>query len=151
MLPPEEIERIAVAVIKSPYPADQIPLPIQRLIANTITEETSLLSSQQTDETKRLVANAVRVLDKSTQPDPLVLATVQQLPVRVYMQIADEQQREKVQELQSILRQRGFLVPGIEKIGEKQAVKKTEVRYFDDSDKVHADQVQSIVTHTSVG
>ena len=37
-------------------------------------------------------------------------------------------------------------MPGIEKVGEKQAVKKTEVRYFNDSDKVHADQVQSIVT-----
>ena len=110
-------------------------------------EENSLPNTQQSEETKRLVSNAVRVLDKLSQPDPAVVATIQQLPVRVYLQIFDEKQREKAQEIQTKLRQEGFLVPGIENVSEKvpKSVKRTDVRFFNDSDADVANHVKDIL------
>ena len=148
----------AIDVIKTRYPEDKIPHGIQRLMANIVVGANALSreqqSVQQADETKRLVGNVVRTLDKLSiqykqQPDLTAVATIQQLPARVYLQIFDEKQREQAQALQLSLRQQGFLVPGIENVGEKaQAIKHTEIRFFDGSDKDTAKQVKDILNHS---
>jgi hypothetical protein len=149
------IQLRAVDVIKTRYPEDQVPSAIQRLIANIVVIATTPSSEQQskqlTDETNLLAANAVHTLDRLStqygqQPDRTAVATIQQLPRRVYLHIFDEKQREKAQALQSSLRQQGYLVPGIENVGEKaQAIKQTEVRFFDDSDRDTANKVKDIL------
>jgi hypothetical protein len=136
----------AVDVIKTRYPEDKIPIPIQRLMANIITEATSLPDLIQPEETKRLIASAVSSLDKLSQPDPAVTATFQQLPARVYLQIFSEQQREKAKEIQLNLGKQGFIVPGIENVQDKShPVKETQIRYFNESDKDSANKVKDVL------
>ena len=133
----------AVDVIKTRYPEDKIPIPIQRLMANIISEATSLPDLKQSEETKRLIASAVSSLDRLPQQDPAVTAAFQQLPARVYLQIFSEQQREKAKEIQMILGKQGLIVPGIENVRDKATpVKETQIRYFNDSDKDVANKVK---------
>jgi septal ring factor EnvC (AmiA/AmiB activator) len=70
-------------------------------------------------------------------------------PPRVYIQIVDEAQRQKAREFQSVLQQRGYVVPGIENVGRKgiKGPTTTEVRYDNrnpgDADK--AAQIAAII------
>ncbi len=142
----------AVDVIKTRYPEDKFPAAIQRLIANIVVEASAQPNAQQPDETKRLIASAARTLDRLPEQDPAVASAIQQLPARVYLQIFDEQDRAKAKQIQSGLRQQGFIAPGIENVGNKaQTVKQTEIRFFNDSDKDSANKVRDILNQSGIG
>src|SRR5262249_2578709 len=83
----------SVDVITPRYTEDDLPPAIQRLIANIVVAATAPSREQQSlpqEETNRLVASAIRTLDKlptqyGQQPDQTAAATIQQLPRRVYL------------------------------------------------------------------
>lgn len=61
---------------------------------------------------------------------------------RVFIQIADESQRPKMQGLQEKLRRLGFAAPGIENVKGKAGIPANpNVRYFNDGDKQAAEKV----------
>ena len=56
-------------------------------------------------------------------------ATLPPLPPRFYIHIGDDSQRGLAQELATLLKQKGYTVPGIERVGDK-GVKSNQLRYF---------------------
>jgi hypothetical protein len=85
--------------------------------------------------------------DKSQETQNLV----KQLPVRVYIQIFDEQDRGRAREFQKNLRTQGFLAPGIENVGDETGNKANRleqnvIRVYNDADyKVAENKIQGIV------
>lgn len=57
----------------------------------------------------------------------------EKIPPRFYIHIADESQRGQAQQLAASLKKQGYLVPGIQNVGEK-GVKHNQLRYFRDSE-----------------
>lgn len=55
--------------------------------------------------------------------------TLPPLPPRFYIHIGDDSQRGQAQELAALLKQKGYAVPGIERVGDK-GVKTNQLRYF---------------------
>ncbi len=115
----------AVDVILARYPDGSLPPKVSQLTAKII-DSAGSSQTNQTEETKSLIASAV-----------------QQLPARVYLQIHDDGQRTKAKELQGLLRQQGLLVPVIEIVSAP--VKQTSVRYFNDSDMATAEKVKDLL------
>ena len=104
--------------------------------------EAAVGQSQQTAETRSLVATVARTLDRQASPAADVSA-VQQLPPRIYLQIFEEEDRAGAQKMQDLLRKEGRLVPGIENVSSKiKPVKGTFVRYFNDSDAATAGRIR---------
>ena len=56
-------------------------------------------------------------------------ATLPPLPPRFYIHIGDDSQRGQAQELAALLKQKGYAVPGIERVGDK-GVRNNQLRYF---------------------
>lgn len=115
----------AVDVILARYPDGSLPPKVSQLTAKII-DSAGSSQTNQTEETKSLIASAV-----------------QQLPARVYLQIHDDGQRAKAKEIQGLLRQQGLLVPVIEIVSAQ--VKQTSVRYFNDSDRATAEKVKDLL------
>ena len=138
----------AVDVITARYPDQQVPEQVYRLIAKVIGTEAGADQAHQSEETKTLIANAARTLDRQAPADTDVSAVVRQLPARVYMQIFEEGQRSKSKGIQELLRKDGLLVPGIENVGGKtKAFKGTLVKFFNASDAAMAERVREILIH----
>ena len=135
--PVADVRLRAVQVITSRYkdptskdPNDndnerKLPPDVAQIIGKAVGADLAPGQSQQTQETKNLVASVGS-----------------QLPARIYLQIFGEAERAKAKEIQSLLRAQGWLAPGIENVaGKATPVTKTFVRYFNDSDKATADQI----------
>jgi hypothetical protein len=80
---------------------------------------------------------ALRAIE--AQPTPLKGSAVppgppdaSQIPARVYIQIFDEAKRPRARELQKALESRGFVVPGIENVGNTRAVHQSisDLRFY---------------------
>ena len=139
----------SVDVITSRYPDGQMPSQVYRLTAKVVGAESGV-NPQRTDETRSIVANVARKLDKQSSTEADAVAVVQQLPPRVYLQIFDEAQRTKAKDIQSVLAKEGLLVPGIENVGKSNAVKETTVRYFNDSDATTAQRVHDTLVNNGI-
>ncbi len=74
---------------------------------------------------------AIASVDKATVNDPSLSGTLDsgQLPPRVYIQIKDESQTDLAQGIQRELIAKGYVVPGIERVGVRMP-SKTQIRYF---------------------
>jgi Novel STAND NTPase 1 len=57
----------------------------------------------------------------------------EKIPPRFYIHIADESQRAQAQQMAAFLKKQGYLVPGIQNVGEK-GVRHNQLRYFRDSE-----------------
>ena len=149
---PERNTRLrAVDVIKTRYPDDKVPSAIQRLMANIVTEASSVPSAQQPAETKRLIASAVTTLEKLTSPEQSVTDTIKQLPARVYLQIFSDGQREKAKEVQTGLGNQGFIAPGVENVSDKvKPIAETQVRYFNPQDQDNALRVRDVLSSKGI-
>jgi hypothetical protein len=82
------------------------------------------------DAASQVLALAVKTDNNLAQH---VDQTAQQLPPRFFIHIADESQRPQAQQLANFLKKQGYLVPGIQNVGEK-GVRNNQLRYFRDSD-----------------
>jgi hypothetical protein len=72
-----------------------------------------------------------------------------ELPPRVYIHIADENQRASAQTAQAKLREAGELVPGIENVGDK-SPQATELRYFKLEEAALADEITATLSAAGI-
>ena len=73
-------------------------------------------------------------------------AALKKIPAQVFVQIASEAQRAKAQDIQAILKEDGFVVPGVENIaGKAESPKTTEVRYFNPEDSESAEIITKLL------
>jgi hypothetical protein len=78
-----------------------------------------------------------------------------ELSTLVYIQIANENQREKAKVIQSDLIKNGFSAPGIENVGDNVGAKPkildiTEVRYFRNEDKTQVGKIKKILKSNGI-
>jgi len=96
-----------------------------------------LIAPALTSQDDRVRVAASQVLELAVKTDSnLALSvdkTAQQLPPRFFIHIADESQRREAERMASFLKKQGYLVPGIQNVGEK-GVRNNQLRYFRDSD-----------------
>ncbi len=89
-------------------------------------------------EAKQLVVASRKIQDRVRET---LAETPSRSSPRVFLHIADENQRDSARHLQAALIERGFIVPGIEnvgRIGAKIPQEKSEVRYFHREDEKDA-------------
>lgn len=97
------------------------------------------------DSAGRAVAQEIK-LSGSTSARSEASAALSTIPVQVFMHIASESQRQKAKDVAAVLRQKGFVVPGIENIsGKADPPKKTNVRYFNNEDEKAARAIESVL------
>jgi len=86
------------------------------------------------DEQKKLfqqeAERSTRSLKKVIESSP----QTSQLPPRVYLQINDESQREKANQVAELLQKQGFIVPGVDNVGRKGiTTTRTDLRFYTDN------------------
>lgn len=140
-----------VQVIKVRYAENEIPVSVQRLMAEVVVEGNQLRAPQDAD-TQHLLARATTVVDRISVQDPSIVSELRQLPPRVYIQISDEAQRVNARNLQANLSKQGFIVPGIENVtGKLGAPDRVEIRYFNDADQVAASRIRQLMIQAGFG
>jgi len=146
----------AVLVIRSRYSEYQVPAGVQQVIADVLEEvNTAAPGTKAPDaETQRLMARVAQTLDKlpAGKRDVTATNTLQQLPLRVYIQIFRDTQRILAQKLVVLLRTKGFLVPDIQKTMPRgtNPVRDATVFYFSDADLVAAGQISEAIQAAGV-
>ena len=97
------------------------------------------------DSAGRSVAQEIKISGSTTAKSEAT-AALSMIPVQVFLHIALESQRQKAKDVAAALGQKGFVIPGIENItGKADAPKNTNVRYFNDEDKMAADIIASVL------
>lgn len=101
-------------------------------------------------EAKELVVASPKIQDR-------VRKTLAQTPSRssprVFLHIADEQQRDPARHLQTALIERGFIVPGVQnvgRIGARVPAQRSEVRYFHREDEKDAVRLTGALENNGV-
>ena len=96
-----------------------------------------LINPASTSQDARVRVAANQVLAQAAQTDNNLAQSIdksaQQLPPRFFIHIADESQLGQAQRMAAFLKKQGYLVPGIQNVGEK-GVKNNQLRYFRDSE-----------------
>ena len=114
-----------------------------------------LIEVVSSDPNKQVSESAIQSLKTFSESGnalaPDVKKALSILPDRVYIQIANEKQREKAGAIQEILKQSGFTVPGIENItGKAIPPGNTNVRYFSDQDQPTAMKIAEILKSNGI-
>jgi len=78
-------------------------------------------------------------------------ATLSAIPVQVYIQIGNQNQKPRAEAVRAALQEKGYVVPAIENVaGKADLPKRTNVRYFNVQDKsVAEDLVKTLREHGS--
>jgi hypothetical protein len=71
---------------------------------------------------------------------PQIAPAVSSAPKRIYLQVANEDQRANAEKIRAAFRDKGYLMPGIENVGNR-APAQPDVRYFRAEDKEAAETV----------
>jgi hypothetical protein len=100
----------AASVVSARYPENQVPQEVQRVVAQALG---GVRTSEQNEGTyNKVVMRLDNPNASTTQLDPAVASSAQDLPKRVYIQIYNEDQREPARKIQELLREQKFVVPG---------------------------------------
>jgi hypothetical protein len=75
--------------------------------------------------------------------------TLKSIPPRIYLQIGKESQRPATRKLQTVLQNKGFIVPGIENVGGK-ATANTELRYCKDKLQSDVDNIKNFLSEEKI-
>jgi hypothetical protein len=110
-----------------------------------ISLEASLRKKLHTSLILEIAAIAVAAFAGLLNPKPVVEQVrrmQEEIKPRVFIHIADEAQRPAMVALQKQLQSSGYLTPGIENVkGKSEIPKRPNVRYFNDEDKVRAEEL----------
>jgi len=109
-----------------------------------------LLDIANNDSNKNVTIKVRQSLTEMAEKNPSIKQTIKGgFDPIVYIQIADEIQREKAKKVQSELRQNGFSAPGIENIKGKATIPSNmEIRYFSDEEKNQAEKIGDVLKNT---
>ena len=75
---------------------------------------------------------------------------VKSLPARVFLHIQDESQRRFARRLESLLKERNFIVPGIERVDARFS-RRADIRYFHEPERAEAEKVARILESAGTG
>jgi hypothetical protein len=98
------------------------------------------LAQQQGSTVELTVKGVLSARSSDTPPPPAAV----QLQPRVYIHIQDERQRGEARQIEGLLEQSGFAVPGIELV-RKAKLARNELRYFRDEDKEPAKEIVKVL------
>jgi hypothetical protein len=118
-------------------------------------EQTALLTTLQQDVVaqKRPDVATLKAVDRAVRESPAIQQSIattirkssERRVARVYLQIADEGQREAARGVQDYLLAQGYNAPGIQKVGRKAPKSETQVRYFDPADHPAAARIAELL------
>ena len=130
--------RIAIKVTEYLKLNGELPGELESALAGIVVPRADSIKSSQGQQAKINAAAAVIDLQAVTQAQKNNTG-VGSLPARVYIQIANEEQRSIAKNLQASLRAENFLAPGVENVGGKaRTPNEIEVRYYRDEEKEEA-------------
>jgi hypothetical protein len=118
--------------------AEQRPESVTEAIHRTIAEQPDKPATGQDNKRNEYTKQAIEQL---IQAAPSVARNL----TRIYLHIGDESQRPRARRIAGELKQAGYLVPGIENVGERRRPRSTEVRYYARTD-AEKDGAQKIIT-----
>ncbi|HEX9020176.1 MAG TPA: hypothetical protein VF903_02820 [Nitrospirota bacterium] len=97
------------------------------------------------------VQSLKKVAEKNRKLAPSIQKTLSALPKRVYIQIANEGQRERAKSIQIELYKKGLFVPGIEIVGgNAERSDHASILYFDPDDKSTAEMIEKALKSKGV-
>jgi hypothetical protein len=118
-------------------------------------EQTRLLTELQHNVVSRKTTDVatLRAVDRAVRESPGIQQSIastirnssERRVARVYLQIADEAQRQPARGVQDYLLSQGYNAPGIEKVGRNAPHDFTQVRYFDPEDAKAAARVAELL------
>ena len=117
--------------------AEQRPESVTEAIHRTIAEQPDKPATGQENKRNEYTKQAIEQL---IQAAPSVARNM----TRIYLHIGDESQRQRARRIAGELKQAGYLVPGIENVGERRRPRSTEVRYYARTD-AEKDEAQKII------
>jgi hypothetical protein len=94
-----------------------------------------------TGQENKRIEYAKKAIERLIPPAP---SDARNLP-RIYLHIGDESQRPRARRIAGQLKQAGYLVPGIENVGERRMPSSTEVRYYEALTDAEKDEAQKII------
>jgi hypothetical protein len=123
------IENFNMLVKENKIPSDLASVVIQPVFASQDkrVHQAGYNFLLQVEQTNPDIAQSV---SKAAQTND---ALAEKIPPRFYIHIADESQRPQAQRMAAFLKKKGYLVPGIENVGDK-GVRNNQLRYFRDSE-----------------
>jgi len=116
----------------------------------------ALVAVANTDNDPKIRSEVRSALANLAEQQPSLAPEINaELSTLVYIQIANENQREKARAIQSDLIRNGFSAPGIENVGDDVGAKPeipniTEIRYFRDEDQAQVEKIQSILRSNGI-
>jgi hypothetical protein len=142
--PDAKQSRMAIAITGYLKEKGKLPGELESALVAIVTAPNSPTTSS-ADIAKREAAAAV--IDLPKQPTKLSdRVEVAGLPPRIYIQIPTEGQRQLAQDIQTKLREKQFIAPGIENIEKKaRAPSQTEVRYYQESERSEALEILQVL------
>lgn len=173
----EQQKKVEISRQQAENSANRLPKLIEQLSSSNPTEkklsiQVAVYLSNQGQLPKELVpalvavantdnSDVVRSVARSSlinlaEQQPLLAPEIKaELSTLVYIQIANENQREKAKVIQSSLIKSGFSAPGIENVGDNIGAKPeipkiTEIRYFRDEDKAQVDKIKNILESNGI-
>jgi cell division protein FtsB len=117
--------------------AEQRPESVTEAIHRTIAEQPDKPATGQDTKRNEYTKQAIEQL---IQAAPSAARNM----TRIYLHIGDESQRQRARRIAGELKQAGYLVPGIENVGERRRPRSTEVRYYARTD-AEKDEAQKII------
>ena len=78
-------------------------------------------------------------------------AALAAIPARVFLHVASDTQQRSAEQIAATLKDRGYVVPGIENVsGKAQSPKKTNVRYFNSEDQAAAESIAQVLRERGI-
>ncbi|MET3127443.1 hypothetical protein ABID42_002558 [Arcicella rosea] len=138
--------RLAIEVTKYLKVQGELPGELESALEG-IVSSTSYNTSKVSMNQQAKANAAAAVIDTRSNSSQGNTPNLSLLPPRVYIQISTEGQRDETKVIQSALRAKNFLVPGIENVGGKKIglPKLVEVRYCRDEEKDEAFKIIDII------
>lgn len=135
-----EMQQAVLSQTLSAIAKDQ-PASVKKAIGEVTADQVNQAPSRDTE--KRKLEYTERAIGQLIQAAPRVAREL----TRVYLQIGNESQRGKAKEIATKLKQAGYLVPGIENVGEQAPNGPTEIRYFarTDAEREEANKIVNLL------
>jgi hypothetical protein len=157
----KELERIqnAIRLVNSPNQEEALAgiNEIDALIKeNKLSSDLKnlLINPASTSKYERVRLAANTVLAQAAETDHALAESIdtsaQQLPPRFFIHIADESQRPQAQRFAAYLKKQGYLVPGIQNVGDK-GVTHNQLRYFRDAGTPSWQEVIAVLNKGDAG
>ena len=135
---PEKVAK-ALELLDKKAENNEIPEEYKSLIVGILENKT--VAPQETSKKEKTITAVKNSQTKTEKPKP-------EAPTIIFIQIQKDDSNAK--SLQTLLKNSGYLAPGIENVGEQPAVKRTQLRYFRDGDSELATKICAFLIKNNI-